>query len=1080
MKLFTQQILSLWLALFAALVTMPTQATPSNMSDIDIYTTGATGAAPNVLIIMDNTSNWSSAFTTERAAVVNALTALPATSPVSVRVGLMLFTETTASGGGMNGQMGGYVRSAIRDLTADYKTKLGNVLAGLDSNSDQSSSQAPAGLTMAEAYYYFAGKPPYSGWGKVKTDYDGNTSGTSADQALYALGQNALEFNNGSGNYRKPVADNCSGNYIIYISNGKIADPTPLANEAATRLTNAYADVAPGSTWSSIPLTPSSTTSSTWYADEWARFMKQTAPEAITTYTVDVNPGSAPQDLQWTAVLKSMSAQSGGLYSSVSTSGGSANLEGILGNVFNQILAKNAVFSSASLPVSVNARGSYLNQVFMGMFRPDKDALPRWRGNLKQYKFSYDVATDSISLVDSVGNQAISGATGFVATNAISYWTKPSTFFTNEPQGTPPSASDSPDGEVVEKGGVAEQLRIKYATNQSARRVFTCVDCSPGGAAAPVDLTVATTTLFSTTNTTKITESLLTPTGMTTISSTERDQIVNWARGNQNTPNGTGDFGPGGATTVRASIHGDVLHSRPAVVNYGAADGNPTNVVVFYGANDGLLRAINGNQNDPLNASVGTYGGVAPGEEFWSFLPVEHFKKLKRLRDNSPEVKLATTSISGPTPRDYTMDGPIGLYQKVISVNGVSSVSKAYIYAGMRRGGRALYAFDVTTVNTPKLMWKVTPTQIPRLGQTWSEPRVARLRGIKDGSGNDVPVIIMGGGYDDAAEDSFTPGTTSMGDRIYVLNALTGAVIKEFTTNRSVPSDVTLVDADYDGYVDRAYVSDVGGTVYRIDFEVMKVGVVGQPPALSTAPVDWISNPIASLSTNSIKRKVFFQPDVVLSGGFTSVMVGTGDREKPLCGGILSVATTNCPTTNDGFFMFKDTVGARPLNTLAFTNFVPADMGTLGVDGQDFTNGCVVPMSTAGEKVVNAPLTVGGYTYFNTNTPFSVSNSCNGNLGTAKTYGVKYFCQRAISEVRTGGGLPPSPVAGVVAVPDPNDPTKTKQVPFLIGGIADPNASTGTVGTPANDSNCNLGGCQPKINPSPNRTRKYWFVENPK
>ena len=65
---------------------------------------------------------------------------------------------------------------------------------------------------------------------------------------------------------------------------------------------------------------------------------------------------------------------------------------------------------SASLPVSVNARGTFLNQIFMGMFRPDGDALPRWRGNLKQYQFGYDPTTDSLFLSDKNGNPAISGA----------------------------------------------------------------------------------------------------------------------------------------------------------------------------------------------------------------------------------------------------------------------------------------------------------------------------------------------------------------------------------------------------------------------------------------------------------------------------------------------------------------------------------------------------------------------------------------------------------------------------------------------------------------------------------------------
>ncbi len=48
-----------------------------------------------------------------------------------------------------------------------------------------------------------------------------------------------------------------------------------------------------------------------------------------------------------------------------------------LREIFNEIQAVNSVFASASLPVSVNARGTYLNQVYMGMFRPDGERASR-------------------------------------------------------------------------------------------------------------------------------------------------------------------------------------------------------------------------------------------------------------------------------------------------------------------------------------------------------------------------------------------------------------------------------------------------------------------------------------------------------------------------------------------------------------------------------------------------------------------------------------------------------------------------------------------------------------------------------
>ncbi len=145
--------------------------------------------------------------------------------------------------------------------------------------------------------------------------------------------------------------------------------------------------------------------------------------------------------------------------------------------IFNKIQAVNSVFASASLPVSVNARGTYLNQVYMGMFRPDADANPRWRGNLKQYQFGLD-ELGTVQLVDSNGAPAVNSSTGFISPNAVSFWTTPSSFWAKQLLGTPPSASDSADGEVVEKGAAAEQLRIVYATGQDQRNVLTCINCS--------------------------------------------------------------------------------------------------------------------------------------------------------------------------------------------------------------------------------------------------------------------------------------------------------------------------------------------------------------------------------------------------------------------------------------------------------------------------------------------------------------------------------------------------------------------------------------------------------------------------
>jgi type IV pilus assembly protein PilY1 len=968
--------------------------------DIDIYTAAPSNAdRPNVLLILDSSANWSSSlpatacryknngvdsgvgptdmskkFGMEQCALHNVIDALPVSSSGTgsagdalFNVGFMLLNESPAS------IAGGYPRKAIVPLTTANKTAIKNLIKSLDILADKGNNASLA-KALYEGFLYFKGLAPYVG-----------ASGSKFDSQAFV-----------DGRYNSPAASSCSKNYIILIGNG--APQSAENNDSKALLAGIGGNVAQ----ITYPTSYVKASDQANWADEMARFMSgadvssRDDQQNIITHAVAVT--GAASDGLYPNFMRSIANWGLGQYHEASNP--DALVSSLL-TIFNSIQAVNSVFASASLPVAVNARGTYLNQVYMGMFRPDALAKPRWRGNLKQYKFALD-SVGALSLVDSVNRNAINSGTGFIAPDAVSFWSASSSFWTNQPSGTPASVSDSPDGEVVEKGGAAQRLREKYASNQADRNVLTCVSCSEG-----TSLMGSTSTQFKDSNS-AITTAML---GVT--SSTVRTDMINWVRGADNR---TGDeLGPGGGVTIRPSVHGDVLHSRPVVINYGGSTG----VVVFYGANDGMLHAINGNQT-----------GSGAGENLWSFLPQEMFAKLNRIYGNSPEIRMPNTPAATPaTPRDYFVDGPIGLYQKIEG----GTTTKAIIYVTMRRGGRVLYALDVTNPSSPKYLWKKDQTDLVKLGQTWSEPKVIRIKG------NDNPVLVFGAGYDANAEDSASPGTTTMGHAIYLLDAIEGGLLKEFSPmTRSVPADVTPVDSDYDGKIDRIYAVDLGGQVWRIDLE----------NALGSGDKDyWGIYKLADLSGGSSSgRKFFFAPDAVVTKSFTALQFGSGDREKPLLG-----------TNQDHLFSIFDKRPEKGTPT-DFTATVFNQLLPVTDSSNTAGYGCYIALST-GEKSVNAATTFAGDSYFGTNRPTPpTANSCAANLGEAKGYKFPLFCIAPTSWVFPGGGLPPSPIAGIVRVEQNG---KTKDVSFITGG--------------------NPGSPLAPIKPVPNidkaRTRTYWFTE---
>ncbi|HEY0663056.1 MAG TPA: PilC/PilY family type IV pilus protein, partial [Thiobacillaceae bacterium] len=478
--------------------------------------------------------------------------------------------------------------------------------------------------------------------------------------------------------------------------------------------------------------------------------------------------------------------------------------------------------------------------------------------------------------------------------------------------------------------------------------------------------------------------------------------------------------------------------------NFGGSRG----VEIFYGANDGTFRAIKGDG----------------GTELWSFVAPEHHGKLKRLYANTPPINYPPPSgVVGGQPKDYFFDGSSGLLQNADN-------SKVWIFPTMRRGGRMLYAFDITNT-TPSLMWaRGCPNMgndtgcsagYDGIGQTWSGANVAFIKG--QGPVTDpTPLIIMGGGYDTCLDTDLAVTTctnSAKGRKVYVINAETGAIVgTPFTTDAPVVADVTLIDRDFDGLVDHAYAADALGSVYRIDFT----------DPVTFAPIAWTMTKIAATTTGN--RKFLFGPAALAVGSNVYLALGSGDRERPLI--------TNYPYTTpivNRFYSFIDNFSGTTLNLNGadMENFsAETDCNSvLGVGKR----GWYMDLSAGtGEQTVTSAVIFGGTVFFSTNRPTpTVPGSCGTNLGEARGYAVNLLnasgvigtgklCGGQRSGVFTGGGIPPSPVVGVVPITQPDGTTKPTSV--LIGGI---NLDTGS-GSP-------IGAQEPKVPIRQLRTRLYWY-----
>lgn len=674
-----------------------------------------------------------------------------------------------------------------------------------------------------------------------------------------------------------------------------------------------------------------------------------------------------------------------------------------IGSAVFTMLETDTSIAAPVAAVSPENRTYGSGRVFMGFFKPAADDA-FWTGNLKKYgvlpgnnpaivdvsgKFATYVDEDNDGNDDNTKEPLPPSAiNGTFRNTAQSYW------------------STEMDGSTVDSGGAGEILR---ETPVNSRTIYT------------VTPTGANRVEFNATN--------ISTAMVGVIDAVTQTDLINFIRGH--------DVDSDGDTTAnRKWPMGDVIHSKPLIINYNSypftaaneSDPKYNQSVIFVGGNDGMLHAFQDHN----------------GSELWSFIPPTMLENLKYLRDENHTYYVDSTPVA------YIHD--VGKIGTIDPTEG----DKVIIIFGTRRGGGAsstkargaYYALDVTRPADPVFLWKIVSnptltsgiTATPgfeELAESWSEPKIVKMK-IKgtDGIAREKIVAVIGAGYDNVNEDSrygrtqrfdgtATVTRSDLGDGgitssgasaprnptgrgIYLIEigtlangkltvATSPTKIHGFTHNSAVapyssmtfsfPSEVAAVDVNSNGYTSRLYAADTGGNIWRFD--------VGDPDRAK-----WSARKLFESNTTlagDAGRKIFSKPSVVSEYGYKMLFFGTGDREHPLNTAVL-----------DRIYAIKDRDQTKPLTEADLTD-VTLDTLQTGEDSaikgllgnlNDSAGWYIKLDQNSGEKVLSSPLVFNKVAYVTTHTPSTpdVTDPCKApdNLGTARVYALNYKTGEAV------------------------------------------------------------------------------------
>jgi type IV pilus assembly protein PilY1 len=908
----------------------------SSADDTEIFRASYDGssARPQVLIIFDNSFSMNESVNGESKLSIAKRTVYNIVdSNPGIDFGLMVFNRNEALSSKDKPDNGGRVVVAVTPKNADKgKISLQHRTKLLSTIQNlQTSSYTPLCETAYEAYRYLTGDEVIYGMQRSEADMPAR----DVDDAEHP-GQN----------YRSPVGA-CQNVHVVLMTDGEPQFDED-ANDEIEQLTGKTCRA-----WKNYSDDPTKIVKKKNCLPELAQHMyendldgdEQNGKQRAITYTIGFTTDQP--------LLDATAKSGGGQYFRADNAD---ELKAAFEGAITAILNYKTSFSSPAIAANQYLRTESRNEAYFGMFQPTLGS--NWPGNIKKLRLAS--SNGKMVTVDTQNKPAIDSTSGHIAESAVTFW------------------SNGADGPEVKKGGVGARMLdlLVPATRSDNRKVLSNIGAN--GALDDFTADKLRPNQFGLINDNKMYE---------LFGAKNRDDfedLIAWSRGwTDRNKNARRDW-----------IMGDVLHSRPLVLDYGARPGFTL-------------------QNPDLRLVVGTNAGFlhlfanSDGRENWAIFPKELAPLLNYRRQDR-----ATATLS------YGIDAPPVVYRR--DVNGDGTISAAagdrmWLFFGLGRGGRQLYALDVTDPDNPVFMWRLdnSSASMSELGQTWSVPVVTTVPGHSSANGKARPVLVLGAGYDpayDAKDSSAAQLSPGQGRGVFIVDAETGALVWRVTRAQdsrlahAIVAPVKAIDGDGDGRSERLYVPDLGGNVWRIDLS-------GKDPSGQVAVSGRLSL-LAQLAGagHAGDRRFFNAVDMVRtqqSGlGFDAVLLGSGDRSNPL-------ARDN----SDRFYLLRD-LQTAPITTDAPTpQQCDPDTGTRKGEARcrwplthasldDATTSKVSGLissssklgwyldlnASTGEKSLSSAITLYGTVYFSTFSPESglqAVNLCEPAPGEGRLYALK-------------------------------------------------------------------------------------------